>query len=159
MVFRISGKAPHSKDKLIRLLSGVLSSSLNIFNIFVGIRAGPVFLLELSDFISSSISSGSVGDRKNVCEVGLSRKSWYLVSVCMILSSIFCATEQKNVFKECAISKGLVTSWSSSLIQLIVLFNFLEILIIDLIPSHVFSKVFLMFRKKSLIMFRFIDLC
>ena len=76
----------------------------------MGILAGPAVLLELSDFINSSISSGSVGDRKNVCETGLSRKFWYLVSACMILSSIFCATVQKNWLKECAISKGLVTS-------------------------------------------------
>ena len=110
MAFRISRKAPHSKDKLSRLLSGVLSSFLNIFNIFLRILAGPVVLLELSDFINSSISSGSVGDRKNVCEAGLSRKSWYLVSVCMILFSIFCATVQKNWLKGCATSKGLDTS-------------------------------------------------
>ena len=74
------------------------------------ILAGPVVLLELSDFINSSISSGSVGDRKKVFEAGLSRKSWYLVSVCMILPSNFCATVQKNWLKERAISKGLLTS-------------------------------------------------
>ena len=42
------------------MLSGVLSSFLNIFNIFVGILARPGVLLELNDCISSSISSGSV---------------------------------------------------------------------------------------------------
>ena len=66
MVFRISGKAPHSKDKLTRLLSGVLSFFLNIFNVFVEIFAGPVVLLELSDFINSSIFSGSVADKKRL---------------------------------------------------------------------------------------------
>ena len=66
----------------------------------MGILAGPVVLVELSDFINCSISSLSVGDRKNVREAGLSRKSWYLVFVCMILSSIFCATVQKHLLKE-----------------------------------------------------------
>ena len=79
-----------------------------MFNTLVGILAGSVLLLELSDFII--ISSGSVGDKRIVCKAGLSRKSWYLVPVFIILSSIFCATVQRNLLKKYTILKGLVNS-------------------------------------------------
>ena len=130
------------------MLSGVLRSFLNIFNILVGILAWPVLLLELSDFIISSISFGSVGDKKNVREAGLSRKSWYLVSACIynLILYFLCNSTKEFVERMCSF-KGISYLLIINVNTVdMVLFGFLELLITNSLPCFF-----------SVIMFWFID--
>ena len=64
-ILRIFGNTPLLKDIFI-IFKGFENSFLNSFKIFVGILLGPLALFVFSELVSSSMSSGIVGERKIV---------------------------------------------------------------------------------------------
>ena len=65
-ILRIFGNTPLLKDIFIISFKGFENSFLNSFKILVGILFGPLALFVFSELVSSSMSSGIVGERKIV---------------------------------------------------------------------------------------------
>ena len=63
--FRISGKTPVSKHRLINFDNQIEKNSLKDFNKNTGVPLGPVDLVGSRASISLIISPGTVGPRKN----------------------------------------------------------------------------------------------
>ena len=63
-ILRIFGNTPLLKDIFIISFKGFKNSFLNSFKILVGILFGPLALFVFSELVSSSMSSGIVGERK-----------------------------------------------------------------------------------------------
>ena len=98
-IFRGFGNIPFSKDRFIMFARGTLMVVSNTIKSFVSILLGPVAFLRFKAFIKGCTSLGSVGVRKNVFLMGLSRNSDYFLSICTILLSIFLAIVVKNLLK------------------------------------------------------------
>ena len=64
--FKQFGKSPVLNDRLIRIDNGSDISFFISLNIITGMLLGPVALFKLEVFITSSIFSTVVGDKKNV---------------------------------------------------------------------------------------------
>ena len=73
--FEQFGKSPVSNDRLIRVDDGSDIYFFIFLSIVTGMLLGPIALFKLKVFITSSISSALVGDKKNVFVSFLSRKN------------------------------------------------------------------------------------
>ena len=71
--FKQFGKSPVLNDRLIRIDNGSDISFFISLNIITGMLLGPVALFKLEVFITSSIFSTVVGDKKMFSHIFLSR--------------------------------------------------------------------------------------
>ena len=117
-------------------------SFLSNFNILIGILLGQTDLLEPNEDIIFSISVLSVGlIKKEVLDLFLRKSKKYLCEN-EILSFVLPAIEETWLLKICEIAIGVKMVAPSTEILLGISAEISLIVIIDLMPFHIFSMLF-----------------
>ena len=148
--FKISGKVPDEKDKLIRSDIGLDKHFLKSLRILVGTLPGPAVLFVFSVLRMSSTSYFGVGDKKKEFSFEIFKYELKDLGVLGILLTRFFATDVKKLLKWFEIVRSSVIV-SLSIFRVMLLEDFsIFTLIIDQMPSHTFLKSFLLSSKNDL---------
>ena len=136
--FKISGKVPDEKDKVVRSDIGLDKLFLKSLRILVGTLPGPAVLFVFSVLRMSSTSSFVVGDKKKEFSFEFFKYEWKDLGVLGILLTRFFATDVKKLLKWFEIVRSSVIVLLP-IFRLILLEDFsFFMLIIDRMPSHTF---------------------
>ena len=121
--FKISGKVPDEKDKLIRSDIGLDKHFLKSLRILVGTLPGPAVLFVFSVLRMSSTSSFVVDDKEKEFSFEFFKYEWKDLGVLGILLTRYLGTDGKKLLKWFEIVR-LSVIFSLSIFRLILLEDF-----------------------------------